>query len=43
MEFPQDAGQRGRAGAVEAVVEELRARRISCYARRVVDDGEGSS
>jgi len=31
-------------GAVEAVVEDLRARRISCYARRVVDgDGEGSS
>ena len=27
-------------GAVEAVVEDLRARRISCYARRVVDDGE---
>ena len=26
-------------GAVEAVVEDLRARRISCYARRVVDDG----
>ena len=25
-------------GAVEAVVEDLRARRISCYARRVVDD-----
>ena len=27
-------------GPIEAVVEDLRARRISCYARRVVDDGE---